>query len=159
MRTQGPGWGLNKGRRPTWACVPGLEGRRDPRRGSRLWLRGGGRRNWPLGPDRQRVGAAGDAGGWDRRVRADDARRGRAGCCASGGAGLGAWALGTGHGPSWAGALRWGRGERAAGEREGDLGRAGPAWERGLGWVGSWVLLGFLLFLILNFSIPNSNKV
>ena len=23
LRTQGPGWGLNKGRRPTWACVPG----------------------------------------------------------------------------------------------------------------------------------------
>ena len=58
---------------------------------------------------------------------ADDARRGRAGVCASGGAGLGAWALGTGHGPSWAGALRWGKEERAAGEREGDLGRAGPA--------------------------------
>ena len=28
-------------------------------------------------------------------------------CCASGGAGLGAWALGTGLGPSWAGPGVW----------------------------------------------------
>ena len=41
------------------------------------------------------------AGWWDRRVRADDARRGRASCCASGGAGL-AEALGrSGLGRAW----------------------------------------------------------
>ena len=65
----------------------------------------------------------------------------RAGC-ARAGAGLGAWALGTGHGPSWAGALRWGKEERAAGERR----RPGPRWAGlgkrfGLGWV-----LGFVGF-------------
>ena len=48
------------GRRPTWACVPGLEGRRDPRRGSRLRLRGGGRRIWQVGQGGQRL-KAGDA--------------------------------------------------------------------------------------------------
>ena len=77
-----------------------------------------------------------------------------------------------GRGVDWAARAAWfganlGR-ERSSGQdgwssgrgrERGDLGRAGPAWERGLGWVGSWVLLGFLLFLILNFSIPNSNKV
>ena len=41
------------------------------------------------------------------------------------------WALGDAleqAGASWAGVLRWGREERAAGEREGDLGRAGKSW-------------------------------
>ena len=60
------------GRRPTWACVPGLEGRRDPRRGSRLRLRGGGRRIWQVGPAWQWARAG-------RALRAGEAelRRGR----------------------------------------------------------------------------------
>ena len=132
LRTQGPGWGLNKGRRPTWACVPGLEGRRDPRRGSRLRLRGGGRRIWQVGQAGQR--GAGDArrgqlaGGSDGRGRA--VRRCGATQLSGEGAGaeLGRWRARRGSG-----------GEAGRGER----GRSGLGL---LGWAG---VLGYFPFLFL----------
>jgi len=112
------------------------------------------------------------AGGWARSVsvaeRGERVRAGWAGsgCCASGGAGLGAWALSRG-------GLKRSRpgGARASwaevGPREG-RGRPGPRWAGpglllgwvlvvglGLGWVEG---LGFL-FPILLLSKSNSNKV
>ena len=128
---------LIKGRRVTWACVP-HEGRGEIPGGDRGFGcagEGDGTGRWArtvsgLG---QRATLVGGTGGSGRMTR------GRAGGCASGGAGLGAWALGTGLGPSWAGpgvwALVW-------------------AARKGLDWVlVCWALgLGFL-----SFSIPYSS--
>jgi hypothetical protein len=104
MLTAGPGL-AGAGRVFCGCCASGL-GVGSLARGPRSGLRERGadkRASLVSGKALMRAsGSAGCvAGGWDRWIRADDARRGRASCCASGGAGL-AEALGwSGLGRAW----------------------------------------------------------
>ena len=155
LGTQGPGWGLNKGRRPTWACVPGLEGRRDPRRGSRLRLRGGRETELAAGPGpsagwgsgrRWRVGPAGQGG--RRAVQASGRLRERG--CGAGRVGAGYWPWAE-LGRSAALGRAWGVGAGLGREERVGLGS-------GLLGFGSWVSFLFY-FLFFSFSKSISNKV
>ena len=90
-------------------------------------------------------GASERADRWARGAgREGDARCERAGCCAS---------------ACWAARRGVGRAECVG---SGPLGEGREEWaERGWAWaaVGFGICWVFLLFLFLNFSIPNSNKV
>ena len=150
LRTQGPGWGLNKGRRPTWACVPSLE--RPARSHARIpasVARGretelaagpGPSAGWGSGR-RWRVGPAGQGG--RRAARASGRLRER---------GCGAGRVGAGYWP-------WAELGRSAALGKGGTGRE----ERvglgsGLLGFGSWV--SFLFYsLFFSFSKSISNKV
>ena len=135
------------GRRPTWACVPGLEGRLIPRRGSRASVAGGGRRDRQAGPGCSegkgdaRVGAgvwghaaAGPLGQWREATRGASRWAGRVGVTRAQ-AGMGRLGLlrERGCGAGRVGAVAgWAEAEQA-GRSAGELGRSA---RRGRGWVG-----------------------
>jgi len=123
----------------TLVCVPGLEGRRDLRRGSRAGVAGGGRWTWRAGPGWQR---AGGAGVWGRAAAGRGDAALRAGWLAPpGGASVAVGACGpsTPRGRSGAeareGRLTCGPAGRGAGRgvRRGGAGRAAASWAEGAG--------------------------
>ena len=119
----------------TLACVPGLEGRRDLRRGSRAGVAGGGRWTWRAGP--------GVRGGLTSGARLQAVRAGERWACVGAGRwqAEGVWAA-RGSREEWAERGKeivgpgWARGKR---EREGRWAGAGFAWaergREGAGWV------------------------
>ena len=153
------------GRRPTWACVPGLEGRRDPRRDVRASVAragsGGRGRPWRVGPSWQREGR--DAVASERLSASRGLRRWRVGLRRGEGEGDAVRGAGRCASACWA-ARRCGSGRGAgwsarAREREKREERVGPAsWAVGLvtrpRWFGVWA--PFLIpFLFYFFSFLN----
>jgi len=137
----------------TLACVPGLEGRRDLRRGSRAGVAGGGRWTWRAGP--------GVRGGLTSGARLQAVRAGERWACVGAGRwqAEGVWAA-RGSREEWGGELgrpgergreRWRRTGLGSGVGRGERVGLGS----GLLGFGSWVTFP-ISFL---FSISTPNKV